>query len=47
LSGARVVVSTGIRSAQVNRVLGPDALRKPFGMEELVSTIARVAGRRP
>jgi CheY-like chemotaxis protein len=41
LAGVRVVVTTGMRAPHVRRLLRPDAiLFKPFGMDELVGTLA-------
>jgi CheY-like chemotaxis protein len=41
LSGTRVVVTTGVRTAAIRRLLRPDAvLFKPFGMDELVLAVS-------
>jgi len=47
LAGMLVVVTTGVRASHVRRLLKPDAiLFKPFGMGELVGTVAQLT-RRP
>jgi CheY-like chemotaxis protein len=44
LAATRVVVTTGVRTSHIRRLLRPDAvLFKPFGMEELVLAVGRVA----
>ncbi len=41
LAGTRVVVTTGVRTAHIRRLLRPDAvLFKPFGVDELVLAVA-------
>jgi len=41
LSAARVLVTTGVQSAHLKRLLAPDAtLFKPFGARELVAAVA-------
>lgn len=41
LVGTRVVVTTGVRTAHIRRLLQPDAvLFKPFGVDELVLAVA-------
>jgi DNA-binding response OmpR family regulator len=41
LSSTRVLVTTGIQSAHVKRLLSPDAtLFKPFGADELLAAVA-------
>ncbi len=43
-SRVRVVVTTGVRTAHLRRLLRPDALLfKPFGVDELVLAVAGVA----
>jgi DNA-binding response OmpR family regulator len=42
LAGVRVVVTTGVHSPDVRRLLGADAaLFKPFGMRELLAAVQR------
>lgn len=44
LAGVRVVVTTGLRTAHLRKLLHPDALLfKPFGIDELVLAVAGVA----
>lgn len=44
LAGVRVVVTTGVRTAHLRKLLRPDALLfKPFGVDELVLAVAGVA----
>lgn len=41
LQGTRIVVTTGVRTAHIRRLLRPDAvLFKPFGVDELVLAVA-------
>ncbi len=45
LAAVRVVVTTGVRTAHLRKLLRPDALLfKPFGVDELVLAVAGVAG---
>lgn len=40
-AGTRIVVTTGVRTAHIRRLLRPDALLfKPFGVDELVLAVA-------
>ncbi len=44
LAAVRVVVTTGLRTAHLRKLLHPDALLfKPFGIDELVLAVASVA----
>ncbi len=46
-AGVRVVVTTGVRTAHLRKLLRPDALLfKPFGVDELVLAVAGVAAPR-
>lgn len=46
LAGIRVLLTTGVRTAHLRKLLHPDALLfKPFGMEELVLAVAGLAPR--
>jgi two-component system phosphate regulon response regulator PhoB len=47
LSAIRVVVTTGVRTSHLRKLLRPDALLfKPFGVDELVLAVAGVAAPR-
>jgi CheY-like chemotaxis protein len=44
LASARIVLATGVHTTHVTRLLRPDAtLFKPYGLRDLLSTIARLA----
>jgi hypothetical protein len=46
LAGIRVLLTTGVRTAHLRKLLQPDALLfKPFGMDELVLAVAGLAPR--